>query len=80
MFHKCLKHTLHGPFAHQNGRSLYMIKSQLNDSLCFKEIMGNFCGNINTFECYVLYIFLKKVHFTEGQTTLTAPNSHFKHC
>lgn len=51
-----------------------MIISQLNDSLCFKEvIMGNLCGKISTFDCKVLYIFLKKVHFTDSQTSLTAP-------
>ena len=43
MLHEFLKQTVHGPFAHQNGRSLYMIISRLSDSLCFKEvIMGIF--------------------------------------
>lgn len=65
MFHKCLKPTIHGPFPHQNGRSLYMIISQLNDSLCFNEVIswGFFffsCGKVSTSECNLLYIFLKK--------------------
>lgn len=51
-----------------------MIISQLNDSLCFKEVIkGDSCGKISTFDCNVLYIFLKKVHFTDSQTSLTAP-------
>lgn len=33
---------------------------------------------INTFECKVLYIFLKKVRVTEGRTTLTAPGQSFE--
>lgn len=63
-----------------------MIISQLNDSLCFKEvIIGDFIFvfiflvvKINTFECKVLYIFLKKVRITEGRTTLTAPEQSFE--
>lgn len=55
MFHKFLEHTVQWPFSQQNGRSLYMIISQLNESLCFKEvIMGNSCGKTSTFECKVL--------------------------
>lgn len=53
--------NIQGPFSQQNGRSLYMIIFHLNDSLCFKEVtMGNSCGKISTFECKVLYIFLKR--------------------
>lgn len=37
---------------------------------CFKEvIIGNLCGKISTFDCRVSVHILKKVHFTEGQTS-----------
>lgn len=78
MFHKFIKYikTL---YTDEQVIVLYMTISQLNNSLCFNKANHGKI-KIRTFEWNVLYILLKKVYFTEGQTTLTAPNSNLKHC